>query len=86
MGRPPRQHGDFRHGESLDTDLGMFRALCEALRASQGLTSLCLGSCYLGPQALALLAEVVFRDASAAVKKVVLSNNFLFGSQVEYRW
>ena len=34
---------DFRYGvKSLDADLGMFRDLCETLRALQGLTSLSL--------------------------------------------
>jgi Ran GTPase-activating protein (RanGAP) involved in mRNA processing and transport len=83
-GTTPRR-GDFRRVvEAVDADLGMFRALCEALRALQGLTSLSLGGCYLGPQALAVLAQVVFRDATAAVKKVVLSKNFLFGSKMQY--
>jgi hypothetical protein len=76
-------YGDFKNGaKSLDADLEMFRALCGALRACQALTSLSLKMCWMGPQALALLAEMVFRDASvAAVKKVVLSRNFLFGSK-----
>ena len=39
--------GDFRHVETLDANLDIFRALCEALRALQGLTSLSLGG-YLG--------------------------------------
>ena len=55
-GATPR-YGDFQYGvEAVDADLGMFQALCEALRALQGLTSLSLGGCYLGPQALAVLA------------------------------
>jgi hypothetical protein len=69
-GATPR-YGDFQYGvEAVDADLGMFRALCEALRALQELTSLSLGGCYLGPQALAVLAEVVFRDASAVLTSV----------------
>jgi hypothetical protein len=74
-GATPR-YGDFQCGvEAVDADLGMFQALCEALRALQGLTSLSLGGCYLGPQALAVLAEVVFRDASAVLASLTLSGN-----------
>jgi hypothetical protein len=80
-GSTPRR-GDLRCGvETLDADLDTFQALCEGLRVRPTLTSLSLKRCYLGPQALALLAEVVFRDASAAMKRVVLSHNFLFGSK-----
>eukprot|EP01043_Picozoa_sp_COSAG02_P082246 COSAG02_NODE_20514_length_827_cov_7.825549_1_plen_212_part_01 len=68
--------GDFRRGvKTLDADLGTFRALCEGLRALRGLTSLSLGGCYLGPKAQALLAEVVFHDASAAVASLRCANN-----------
>eukprot|EP01047_Picozoa_sp_COSAG01_P056141 COSAG01_NODE_6332_length_3731_cov_7.563051_1_plen_1055_part_00 len=70
------KHGDFRYGvETVDADLGMFRVLCEVLRACQALTSLSLKKCYLGPQALAVLAEVVFRDASAVINEVNVSQN-----------
>eukprot|EP01047_Picozoa_sp_COSAG01_P042757 COSAG01_NODE_3752_length_5730_cov_10.372580_1_plen_1826_part_01 len=70
------KHGDFRYGvETVDADLGMFRVLCGVLRACQALTSLSLKKCYLGPQALAVLAEVVFRDASAAVNRLALDSN-----------
>jgi hypothetical protein len=80
-GTTPRR-GDFEYGVgNLDTDLAIFRMLCEALRALQGLILLSLGGCYLGPQALAVLAEVMFRDASAVVKKVALSQNKLFGAK-----
>jgi hypothetical protein len=73
-GSTPRD-GDFRYGVgTLDADLEMFRALCEALRACQALTSLSLGGCYLGPQALAVLAEVVFCDA-AVLASLNLSGN-----------
>ena len=42
-GTTPRL-GDFRRGvETLDANLDMFRVLCEALQALQGLTSLSLG-------------------------------------------
>ena len=84
-GTTPRR-GDFRRGvETLDANLDMFRVLCEALRALQGLTSLSLGGCYLGPKALALLAEVVFRDASAVVARLSLNGNMITGSSKD-RW
>eukprot|EP01047_Picozoa_sp_COSAG01_P094964 COSAG01_NODE_25773_length_732_cov_1.998423_1_plen_175_part_10 len=70
------QHGDFQYGvEALDADMDLLRAVCEGLRALQGLTSLSLGGCYLGPQALAVLAEVVFRDARAVLEGVNLAFN-----------
>jgi hypothetical protein len=43
----------------VDADLGTFRALCEGLRACQGLASLSLKKCYVGTQALALLADLI---------------------------
>eukprot|EP01047_Picozoa_sp_COSAG01_P050995 COSAG01_NODE_5210_length_4407_cov_569.201021_1_plen_1354_part_01 len=84
-GSTPRRHGDFQYGvDALDADMDLFRAVCEGLRALQGLTSLSLGGCYLGPKALALLAEVVFRDASAVLKSLVLSGNKLIqGREVQ---
>jgi hypothetical protein len=83
-GATPR-YGDFQCGvEAVDADLGMFQALCEALRALQGLTSLSLGGCYLGPQALAVLAEVVFRDASAVLASVNFCGNGLTGAAKEF--
>ena len=58
-GATPRR-GDFKYGaETVDADLDMFRAMCEAMRACQALTSLSLKRCWMGPQALALLAEVL---------------------------
>jgi hypothetical protein len=58
-GAIPR-NGDFKYGaETVDADLGTFRALCEGLRACQGLASLSLKKCYVGTQALALLADLI---------------------------
>eukprot|EP01047_Picozoa_sp_COSAG01_P090585 COSAG01_NODE_22399_length_857_cov_1.423483_1_plen_229_part_10 len=77
-------NGDFRYGaETLDADLEMFRALCEGLRARQGLASLSLKKCYLGPQALALLVEL-FRDAGAVINSLNLSANPLTGASKKY--
>jgi Ran GTPase-activating protein (RanGAP) involved in mRNA processing and transport len=82
-GATPRG-GDFKYGaETVDVDLATFRALCEALRACQSLTSLSLKKCYLGPQALALLAGLI--KVIAVLKKVVLSQNFVFGSKYNSR-
>eukprot|EP01047_Picozoa_sp_COSAG01_P082181 COSAG01_NODE_16678_length_1216_cov_0.967771_1_plen_298_part_10 len=77
-------HGDFKYGygaRSLDADLEILRALCEGLRVRPTLTSLSLKKCYLGPQALALLASLI--KVIAAVKKIALSKNFLFGSKIK---
>eukprot|EP01047_Picozoa_sp_COSAG01_P012364 COSAG01_NODE_555_length_15533_cov_35.243310_7_plen_952_part_00 len=74
-GSTPR-YGDFQYGvETVDADLGTFRALCAALWTCQALTSLSLGGCYVGPKALALLAEVVFRDARAVLAAVNVIGN-----------
>eukprot|EP01047_Picozoa_sp_COSAG01_P093583 COSAG01_NODE_24687_length_770_cov_1.722802_1_plen_246_part_01 len=74
------KNGDFRYGvETLDADLDIFRALCGGLRERPTLTSLSLKRCYLGSQALALLADLI--KVIAAVKKVALSKNKLFGAQ-----
>eukprot|EP01047_Picozoa_sp_COSAG01_P081547 COSAG01_NODE_16297_length_1249_cov_2.471304_1_plen_191_part_00 len=82
-GSTPKR-GSFRFGvETLDAGLGMFRALCEALRACQALTSLSLKRCWMGPQALALLAKVVFRDARAALASLTLSGNQITGTKYE---
>eukprot|EP01047_Picozoa_sp_COSAG01_P038899 COSAG01_NODE_3183_length_6447_cov_3.930687_1_plen_407_part_00 len=81
-GSTPRW-GDFSNGvESLDADLDMLRALCEGLRALPTLTSLRLKKCYLGPGALALVADLI--RAMAALKKVALRGNPLTGGEPEY--
>jgi hypothetical protein len=50
----------------VDADLDMFRAMCEAMRACQALTSLSLKRCWIGPQALALLADLIKVMAAVA--------------------
>jgi hypothetical protein len=65
-GATPRR-GDFKYGaETVDADLDMFRAMCEAMRACQALTSLSLKRCWIGPQALALLADLIKVMAAVA--------------------
>eukprot|EP01048_Picozoa_sp_COSAG05_P016780 COSAG05_NODE_2205_length_3403_cov_2.502421_3_plen_630_part_01 len=74
-GSTPRHGGDFRRGvKVVDAGLRVFRALCEALRVCKELASLSMKKCYLGPNALALLA-VVFRDASASITSCCILNN-----------
>eukprot|EP01047_Picozoa_sp_COSAG01_P066733 COSAG01_NODE_9272_length_2496_cov_4.721736_1_plen_757_part_01 len=76
-GSTPR-HGDFQYGvKAVDADLGTFRVMCEGLRACQGLASFSLKKCYLGPQALAQLADLI--KVMAVVNKVALSGNPLTG-------
>ena len=58
--------------EQLDADLSGFEALCLALASSQIIT-LSLKKCYLGPQAIALLADATSKMASIA-RISVLSN------------
>eukprot|EP01048_Picozoa_sp_COSAG05_P014427 COSAG05_NODE_1634_length_4366_cov_44.638522_3_plen_670_part_01 len=70
--------------KTLNAHLDRLRALCEAVRACQALTSLSLKGCHLGPRALLLLGDLI-RDG-AAVKKLVLSHNFIFGSKDMGSW
>eukprot|EP01047_Picozoa_sp_COSAG01_P028039 COSAG01_NODE_1871_length_9009_cov_5.036139_5_plen_1198_part_00 len=76
-GATPRR-GDFKYGaETVDTDLDMFRAMCEAMRACQALTSLSLKRCWMGPQALALLADLI--KVMAALASLTMCGNVIAG-------
>eukprot|EP01047_Picozoa_sp_COSAG01_P023359 COSAG01_NODE_1411_length_10408_cov_6.595402_3_plen_1024_part_00 len=67
---------------NIDSDMSGFVALCAVLGK---LTQVNLSDCHLGPASMPELAKV-FRDADAAVKKVVISHNFVFGSKDKGQW
>eukprot|EP01047_Picozoa_sp_COSAG01_P045450 COSAG01_NODE_4186_length_5260_cov_5.388684_3_plen_1312_part_00 len=75
---PKDGYSNFRYGvETPDADLDTFQALCEGLRVRPTLTSLSLKKCYLGPQALALLADLI--SMMAALASLTLDRNGIFG-------
>jgi hypothetical protein len=63
-----------------DAHAEVFKQLTDSLKTSQ-VTDVDFSSCGIGAAALGHLSDWV-RDATAAVKKVSLSQNFLFGSKV----
>eukprot|EP01047_Picozoa_sp_COSAG01_P011914 COSAG01_NODE_527_length_15894_cov_55.365622_1_plen_476_part_10 len=66
------------HGDHMPCDYEGFNMLCESLQASP-LTEVDLSDCRLDATATTTLAKAI--ELMAAVKKVVLSNNFIFGSK-----
>ena len=72
------QGGDYEKIEQLDADCTGFETLCEALGASQ-VASISLKKCYLGPQAMSLLATATCKMGSVA--SISLSGNMISGSK-----
>ena len=70
---PKYGYSDFRDGvDKVDADLGGFKLLCGAL-ASSKIEVVSMQSCYLGPQALALLTDAL--KVMAALTEVDVRSN-----------
>eukprot|EP01044_Picomonas_judraskeda_P004036 COSAG03_NODE_346_length_8784_cov_37.126540_6_plen_1508_part_00 len=71
-GYKQHQGGDYEKIEKLDADLSVFNSLCSSLKSSH-IVTISLQKCYLGPQALILLADAI--KFMGAIAHLALGSN-----------